>query len=163
MFLRRKITHELRIFATRGVHSFGNKISKPSMKPTLLLTENTAPTPISEFNFSEKILSIMKDKNIESLYPLQASCYNPIIEGKDLIGRAKTGTGKTLAFALPLIEKLQKTPSCNRPRALILAPTRELAKQVAKEFDLFGGKLQTAVVYGGASYQDQSKYEILIL
>lgn len=99
----------------------------------------------------------MAAKNIESLYPLQASCFEPILEGKDLIGRAKTGTGKTLAFALPLIEKLRAGGrDGNLPRAIILAPTRELAKQVAKEFDIFAEKLKTVTVYGGASYTEQS-------
>src|SRR5689334_18571595 len=74
----------------------------------------------------------------------------------DIMGRARTGTGKTLAFALPIVEQLlQKTPSNQRPlhartpRVIVLAPTRELAKQVAGEFEMIASSLSTVCVYGG--------------
>ena len=70
--------------------------------------------------------------------------------GRDLIGRARTGSGKTLAFALPVIEKLMARPGRRRaPGCIVLAPTRELAKQVEREFAATGPMLKTACVYGG--------------
>ena len=84
--------------------------------------------------------------------PIQAEAIGPILQGRDLIGCAQTGTGKTAAFAIPLIERLMAT---SRPsggaRALVLAPTRELALQIAQTFDILaaGRDLRTAVVIGG--------------
>ena len=73
-----------------------------------------------------------------------------LFAGRDLIGRARTGSGKTLAFALPVIEKLMKRDKRPRsPGCIVLAPTRELAKQVEREFAATGPLLKTACVYGG--------------
>lgn len=70
--------------------------------------------------------------------------------GRDLIGRARTGSGKTLAFALPVVEKLMaRTNKPRSPGCIVLAPTRELAKQVEREFAATGPTLRTACVYGG--------------
>lgn len=79
--------------------------------------------------------------------------------GRDLIGRARTGSGKTLAFALPVVEKLMaRTHKPRSPGCIVLAPTRELAKQVEREFAATGPTLRTACVYGGkTSTQQQSK------
>ena len=72
--------------------------------------------------------------------------------GRDLIGRARTGSGKTLAFALPVVEKLMARKHKPRsPGCIVLAPTRELAKQVEREFAATGPTLRTACVYGGMS------------
>ena len=76
--------------------------------------------------------------------------------GRDVVGRARTGTGKTLAFALPIISRM--TPSRERgraPRAIVMAPTRELARQVAEEFAKSGPELTVTTVYGGAGYGPQ--------
>ncbi|CAM9683057.1 unnamed protein product, partial [Hapterophycus canaliculatus] len=92
--------------------------------------------------------------------PLQAQTYEHIRRGKDLIGRARTGMGKTLAFAVPVIEKLLAAGSGSlkpgrRPRVLVMAPTRELAKQVAADFELTAPSLKTTCIYGGAPYRPQ--------
>lgn len=82
----------------------------------------------------------------------------PILKGKDLIGRARTGMGKTLAFALPITEKLLNMPSSKKsrlPRVLVLAPTRELARQVSEEFQSVGVGLSVSCIYGGAPYEPQ--------
>ena len=78
--------------------------------------------------------------------------------GRDLIGRARTGSGKTLAFALPVIEKLMAEDLAGgkrmrEPRCIVLAPTRELAKQVEREFAETAPRLRTACVYGGEHWQ----------
>lgn len=75
-----------------------------------------------------------------------------LLAGRDLIGRARTGSGKTLAFALPVVEKLMARKTKPRsPGCIVLAPTRELAKQVEREFAATGPTLRTACVYGGTA------------
>ncbi|MFD2610519.1 DEAD/DEAH box helicase [Deinococcus taklimakanensis] len=103
----------------------------------------------------------LAERGITEASPIQAESLPHTLSGKDLIGRARTGTGKTLAFALPIIMKLTGPDgSVSRergraPRAIIVAPTRELAKQVADEFSKSGGGLTTVTVYGGAAYGPQ--------
>lgn len=82
-----------------------------------------------------------------------AACHLGYVSaGRDLIGRARTGSGKTLAFALPVVEKLMARKHKPRsPGCIVLAPTRELAKQVEREFAATGPTLKTACVYGGTS------------
>jgi ATP-dependent RNA helicase RhlE len=95
--------------------------------------------------------------------PIQAEAIGPILEGRDLIGCAQTGTGKTAAFAVPTIELLAgagprpRAGSGSGPRALVLAPTRELALQIAETFDTLGRArgLQTVVLIGGESMGPQ--------
>ena len=81
--------------------------------------------------------SLLRAKGIQALFPIQAQCLPPVLEGKDLVGRARTGCGKTLAFVLPVVELLSKgapaggrRPYGRAPSVVVLAPTRELAKQV---------------------------------
>ncbi|WP_420596765.1 DEAD/DEAH box helicase [Deinococcus sp.] len=90
--------------------------------------------------------------------PIQAESLPHTLQGRDLIGRARTGTGKTLAFALPIIQSLEPSRERGRtPRALIMAPTRELAKQVAEHFNKAAGNLEVLTIYGGAAYGPQEK------
>lgn len=97
-------------------------------------------------------------KGIQALFPIQKSVFDPAMAGTDLVARARTGSGKTLAFSLPIIEALLKQNiedgagrGRRAPRALILAPTRELAKQVAAEFESAtdGQEISVLTVYGG--------------
>lgn len=98
----------------------------------------------------------LAERGITEASPIQAESLPLTLEGKDLIGRARTGTGKTLAFALPIISKLEPSRERSRlPRAIVVAPTRELAKQVADEFSKSGVGLTTVTVYGGAAYGPQ--------
>ena len=84
---------------------------------------------------------------VSTLYPTHLGWLSA---GRDLIGRARTGSGKTLAFALPVVEKLMaRTHKPRSPGCIVLAPTRELAKQVEREFAATGPTLRTACVYGG--------------
>ena len=89
-----------------------------------------------------------------------AASFDHIYDGKDVIGKARTGTGKTLSFALPLIEIMNKKPQTTRgraPRVLVMAPTRELARQTCNDFEAIGPKLSTLCIYGGAPYEPQRK------
>ncbi|KAJ2609736.1 hypothetical protein H4S08_003926 [Coemansia sp. RSA 1365] len=114
---------------------------------------------IENFSLSDATKSALRGRGIEALFPIQSSTLQLIIDGFDVLGRARTGTGKTLAFALPMIEVLLKSNSSlergRHPRAVILAPTRELAKQVANEIEATTKKFRILTVYGGTSIQDQ--------
>lgn len=120
---------------------------------------------LSSHNLSPSTISSLKARGVTQLFPIQAASFKPIMEGKDLLGRARTGTGKTLAFSLPMVETLKQQRSANpseftqrgrAPRVLIMAPTRELAMQVHREFDsIASGELKTVCVYGGTPYDQQ--------
>ena len=104
---------------------------------------------------SREVLRGIEELGFESLFPIQAQAITPLLEGKDVIGQAQTGTGKTAAFGVPMIERLN--PEIRKVQGLILAPTRELAIQVADNMKLFAkyAKLRVLAVYGGESIQRQ--------
>ncbi|XP_017241982.1 DEAD-box ATP-dependent RNA helicase 7 [Daucus carota subsp. sativus] len=127
--------------------------------------EEENPNAVSNFRISEPLRNKLKSKGIEALFPIQAMTFNIILEGSDLVGRARTGQGKTLAFVLPILESLtngafkgsRKTGYGRAPSVLVLLPTRELATQVAADFETYGGSLglNSCCLYGGAPYQPQ--------
>ncbi len=104
------------------------------------------------FNLDPRIQAIIKEEGFEIPTPIQVQAIPVILEGKDIFGLAQTGTGKTAAFVLPIIQKLVQTKSKN-VRALIIAPTRELAQQISETFEIFGRPLglRGITAYGGAS------------
>ena len=117
-------------------------------------------TQFSDFALSETILRAVANEGHSVPTPIQAQAISPILAGRDLCGIAQTGTGKTAAFALPILERLSLTrPSRipGRPRVLVLTPTRELASQVAQSFRTYGAnlKLSVAVIFGGVSQRPQ--------
>ena len=119
-------------------------------------------TQFSDFALSETILRAVADEGHSAPTPIQAQAISPILAGRDLCGIAQTGTGKTAAFALPILERLSTTRPTRipgRPRVLVLTPTRELATQVAQSFRTYGAglKLSVAVVFGGVSQRPQSE------
>ncbi len=106
----------------------------------------------------DPVLRALDDAGYEIPTPIQAKTIPPLIEGRDIIGQAQTGTGKTAAFALPVLSHIDT--SNNRPQALVLAPTRELAIQVAEAFQGYGKHIDgfhVLPIYGGQSYQIQLK------
>ncbi len=126
-------------------------------------TEVTADEAKSEpqsgfdgFGFSEALLKTLADKGYSDPSPIQKAAFPELMLGRDLVGQAQTGTGKTAAFALPLLERLesgQKTP-----QVLVLAPTRELAMQVADSFKAYAAghpHLKVLAVYGGTDFRSQ--------
>jgi len=121
--------------------------------------------PIDEFHLSESTSFALRKRGIENLFAIQAQTYWPIRRGKDLIGRARTGQGKTLAFCLPIIEQLiegSKTRpfgvKFSKPLVLIMSPTRELAQQIVAEFVTVAPKgLRAEAIYGGVSLQDNNR------
>ncbi len=108
----------------------------------------------AELGLSPKALAALDRAGFEAPTPIQAQAMPPALQGKDVIGSAATGTGKTLAFALPILERLEGKRGT---RALILAPTRELALQIGAELERFGhGRhVRTAVVIGGVGMNPQ--------
>jgi len=98
----------------------------------------------------------LREKNYTTPSPIQAEAIPHLLEGRDLLGAAQTGTGKTAAFALPILHHLHgqgRRPAPRKPRALVLTPTRELAVQVGKSFEAYGRhlNLSCALVYGGVA------------
>ena len=94
----------------------------------------------NELNLSAPLLRAVAEAGYESPSPIQASAIPPVLAGRDLMGCAQTGTGKTAAFALPMLDRLTATPAKKKGavRALILTPTRELALQIGESFELYG-------------------------
>ena len=122
--------------------------------------ENIETTPpVSEFEgfgFSEPLLNTLAAKGYKHPSPIQKAAFPELMLGRDLVGQAQTGTGKTAAFALPLLERLQDQGK--RPQVLVLAPTRELAMQVADSFRAYAAghpHLKVLAVYGGADFRSQ--------
>jgi ATP-dependent RNA helicase RhlE len=114
----------------------------------------------SDLGLSAPILSALAAEGYASPTPIQFHAIPPVLGGRDLCGIAQTGTGKTAAFALPILERLAALPQRPAPRtcrALVLSPTRELASQIADSFRAYGAAmpLSTAVVYGGVSIGPQ--------
>ena len=107
---------------------------------------------------SDKTLEALSEKGFSEPTDIQRECIPLLLENKlDVIGQARTGTGKTAAFALPILETIDEKDKSTQ--ALILAPTRELAMQVASEIDSLKGKREISVdaIYGGTSYENQFK------
>jgi ATP-dependent RNA helicase RhlE len=116
----------------------------------------------AELPLAEPVLRALRDENYTRPTPIQAQSIPAQLEGRDLMGCAQTGTGKTAAFALPILNHLASQPkglSRGKARALVLTPTRELAVQVGKSFTTYGRhlKLRHALVYGGVSQHPQTK------
>ncbi|WP_420153319.1 DEAD/DEAH box helicase [Siphonobacter sp.] len=117
----------------------------------------------ANLGLSEPLLKAIAEQQYTQAYPIQKEAIPAILAGKDLFGIAKTGSGKTASFALPILELFQQKPSTrNRsPKALVLVPTRELAMQIAEVFQTFSTrlprKIRTLAVYGGVSINPQMK------
>ena len=107
-----------------------------------------------ELGLCPELLQSIEDLGYEEATPIQIKAIPPILEGRDMVGSAQTGTGKTAAFALPALHRLKKTGAC---RARALAPTRELAIQIEENFRKYGKHmgLNMALLYGGVKYGKQ--------
>jgi ATP-dependent RNA helicase RhlE len=108
-----------------------------------------------EFEINPLILKAIEDEGYKKMTPIQEKAIPSLLEGKDMLGCAATGTGKTAAFAIPILHRLSEVPLStevyNPIRALVLAPTRELAIQIGESFETYGKTIDhhTGVVYGG--------------
>ena len=117
---------------------------------------NNAVIGFDSLGLPENILSAVNALGFTSSTPIQAKTIPPLLAGKDVLGEAQTGTGKTAAFGLPALAKIDV--SIKKPQLMVLAPTRELAIQVAEAIETFGKNmkgLRVATLYGGQSYGPQ--------
>jgi ATP-dependent RNA helicase DeaD len=118
--------------------------------------ETTPEIKFADLGLPESLLQALRTVGYESPSPIQAATIPPLLAGRDMIGQAQTGTGKTAAFALPALAKLDAAAS--KPQVLVLAPTRELAIQVAEAFQKYATHVpgfHVLPIYGGQSYQPQ--------
>jgi ATP-dependent RNA helicase RhlE len=119
-------------------------------------------TSFADFDFVEPIRLTLQNENYTTPTPIQAQAIPHLLQGRDLLGCAQTGTGKTAAFALPILNRLalsRRAPVARKPRVLILAPTRELAQQIDESFATYGRglKFRQVVVVGGVSQLPQTR------
>ena len=125
--------------------------SAPSAEPTI-----DPPTSFASLGLAPPLLKAIEALGFETPTPIQEKSIPPLLEGRDLIGQAQTGTGKTAAFGLPLLQRLRLDERA--VQALVLVPTRELALQAAKALKDFGralGDVRVLAVYGGAPIENQ--------
>lgn len=132
--------------------------------------EERDPGDVSNFPISDQTLDALARKGITKLFPVQSATFNEIYTGRDVLARARTGTGKTLGFALPILERLisdkietgsQRRSRGTKPSCIILSPTRELAVQIEREIEWLTEsgdvKVSTLCVYGGVPYSKQER------
>jgi ATP-dependent RNA helicase DeaD len=121
-------------------------------------TESPSPAPLlfADLGLSAPVMAAVTEVGYESPSPIQAATIPAMLGGRDVLGTAQTGTGKTAAFALPVLANINL--NADRPQALVLAPTRELAIQVAEAFQKYAAKIpgfHVLPIYGGQSYYPQ--------
>ena len=135
-------------------------LPRPAMSAeTPASNESTTNTPSIKFTdlaLPEPLLRALAEVGYESPSPIQAATIPPLLAGRDVLGQAQTGTGKTAAFALPALARID--PAQAAPQVLVLAPTRELAIQVAEAFQKYAHflpRFHVLPIYGGQSYYPQ--------
>ena len=119
--------------------------------------DETHAVPFRDFDISEAISSGLEAAGIFTTFPIQALTLPLALGGQDIIGQARTGTGKTLAFGVPLLQLIEEHGQSRLPQALVVVPTRELAIQVADDLRVAAVNLRVKVltVYGGRAYEPQ--------
>jgi superfamily II DNA/RNA helicase len=140
--------------ATRSAVSAGSS-TLPTVEPAL-----TGPsTGFAELGVPKALLPVLVGLGAPTPFPIQSATLPATLAGRDVLGRGKTGSGKTIAFAIPLVARLAAGRSTSgRPRGLVLLPTRELALQVARTIDPLAkaAGLRTVVIFGGVGYGNQT-------
>jgi superfamily II DNA/RNA helicase len=144
-------------------------ISSPESSPETVVDTNalSIDTPVMAFaqlQLAAPLARAVSEMGYESMTPIQAQAIPVVLSGRDVMGAAQTGTGKTAAFALPLLQRMMKhenpstSPARHPVRALVLLPTRELADQVAQQVKLYAKytNLRSAVVFGGMDMKPQT-------
>jgi len=153
------ITSEPSLPAAAAVTSALKATPSEALASEALDLEDSVAEPengFANFGFAPELLQALVDIGYQQPSPIQKAAIPELLLGRDLVGQAQTGTGKTAAFALPLLTAID--PNQRTPQVLVLAPTRELAIQVAEAFNTFAAKmphLRVLPVYGGADFRDQ--------
>ncbi len=117
------------------------------------MTDNDTPLDFESMNLGAPLMQALRDVGYESPSPIQAATIPLVLAGKDMVGQAQTGTGKTAAFALPLLSRIKLDRKF--PQALVLTPTRELAIQVAEAFQTYARHIKgfhVLPIFGGQDY-----------
>lgn len=124
---------------------------KPTSAPDRQQKKNLLKSPFAQMGLSMEMLRALDDAQYIHPSPIQAALIPVAMTGEDVMGQAQTGTGKTAAFAIPILETVQFDDDCFDPQALVLLPTRELAVQVRDEFEKLAkySDLETIALYGG--------------
>jgi ATP-dependent RNA helicase DeaD len=128
-------------------------VTPEEVTPTDAPDESPATPGFEDLGITGPVLKAIKDLGYETPSPIQAATIPTLLAGRDVVGMAQTGTGKTAAFALPVLERLDVTQKT--PQALVLAPTRELALQVCEAFESYASRMKgvhVLPVYGGQGY-----------
>jgi superfamily II DNA/RNA helicase len=139
-------------------------IASPSVQPDLSGAEPAPPARFDTLPLDPKLLRAVADSGYLTMTPIQAKAIPIVLEGRDVMGAAQTGTGKTAAFSIPLLQRMLKhenpsvSPARHPVRALVLAPTRELADQVAENVKKYAKhtNLRSVVVFGGVDMKPQT-------
>ena len=113
-------------------------------------------TTFASLGVPEAIATALSNRGIDEAFPIQVATIPPALAGRDLCGKAPTGSGKTIAFGVPMVARVTRSAP-KKPHGLVLAPTRELAIQVAEELENISGDLRILAVYGGAGIEPQIK------
>ncbi len=122
-----------------------------------------APQPgaprVEDLGLSAPLLRAIAEEGYTTPTPIQAAVVAPALQGRDVVGCAQTGTGKTAAFVLPILQRLAAEPATRKIRALILTPTRELAAQIAERISVYGKhlSLRHIVIFGGVGQRPQEQ------
>ena len=103
----------------------------------------------------DEIKKALKEIGFTEMFPIQENAIPPMLEGKNVLGQAKTGTGKTAGFGVPMLQKLD--PESGNVEGLVIAPTRELAQQITDDINTYGRylKIRATPIYGGVSLHPQ--------
>ncbi|GLB67549.1 DEAD/DEAH box helicase [Arthrobacter mangrovi] len=140
-----------------------------SENPTSTVSETEAAAPaqaapeeetvlFTDLGLDGRVLAALTDVGYEKPSPIQAATIPVLLEGRDVVGLAQTGTGKTAAFAIPALSRMAELPATKKTQILVLAPTRELALQVAEAFSSYAAHMEDFTVlpvYGGSAYGPQ--------
>ena len=132
--------------------------SKKDEQPEPAAAANTAANPFQKMGLSSQVLEAIGKAGYTSPSPIQAQTVPYILSGRDMMGQAETGSGKTAAFAWPILSKLDMKQK--KPQVLVLAPTRELAIQVTRAFEKYASGIsgfRAVTIYGGQSYETQNR------
>ncbi len=142
------------------LESSANDVAAPVLEAEAASSDTPAENGFEALGLMPELLKAVAESGYTTPTPIQAQGIPKVLMGRDIIGIAQTGTGKTASFTLPMIEILSRGRAKARmPRSLILAPTRELAAQVSESFERYGkyNKLSMALLIGGVSFDDQDK------
>ncbi|ELP90553.1 ATP-dependent RNA helicase DDX50, putative [Entamoeba invadens IP1] len=133
--------------------------ASPAIPESPMPDQNPGSFDNTEPPISLEAQAMLKERGITSLFPIQISTYAPIYEGLDVVGKAQTGSGKTISFTLPLLERMRATNPAREklPRVIILSPTRELATQILEEVEKCSlGVYSLLCIYGGVEMFPQT-------